>query len=51
MNKDQIISAKILAAMANGMDLKSAFDFVIGEGAYIKLAGDVYDALRAKQGL
>jgi len=51
MNKDQIISAKILSAMANGMELKSAFDSVLGEGAYTKLAGDLYDALRAKQGL
>jgi len=51
MNKDPIIIAKILTAMSNGMELNEAFDFVIGEGAYAKLAGDLYDALRAKQGL
>ena len=48
MTKDQIISAKILLAMANGMDVQAAFDFVIGEGAYLKFAGDLYDKLRAQ---
>ena len=51
MNKDPIISAKIIAAMASGMELPAAFDSVLGEGAYIKFAGDLYDTLRAKQGL
>lgn len=51
MSKDQIISARILAAMASGMELREAFDSVLGEGAYMKMAGEVYDALRAKQGL
>ena len=47
MSKQQIISAKILANVANGMDLRTAFDAVLGEGAYVKLAGEVYDTLRA----
>ena len=51
MNKDQIISAKILTAMASGMELQAAFDSVLGEGAYMKIASDLYDTLRAKQGL
>ena len=49
MNKDTIISAKILTAMANGMELQAAFDSVLGEGAYMKMASDLHDALGAKQ--
>ena len=48
MNKDPIISAKILAAMASGMELQAAFDSVLGEGAYTKLASDLHDAMNAK---
>ena len=51
MTKQQAISAMILSEMqANGGDLRAAFDKVIGEGAYMKLAGEVYDAIRAKGG-
>ena len=42
------ISAAILANIAAGMTLPQAFDAVLGKGAYAKLAGDLYDALRAK---
>lgn len=49
MSKHQQISAKILQEMqANGGNLRAAFDAVMGEGAYMKLASDLYDALRAK---
>jgi hypothetical protein len=42
----------ILAEMAkNGGDIAKAFDAVMGEGAYLKLAGDLYDTLRAKAGV
>jgi len=51
MTKDQIISSKIIAAMATGLDLPAAWDVVFGLGAYKKMAGDLYSALRAKQGL
>jgi len=51
MNKDNIINAKIIEAMANGMDLKEAFDSVLGEGAYIKIASYMYDVIRSKQDL
>ena len=46
--KNAAISAKILAAMQAGMTLEQAFDAALGEGAYLKLAGEVYDELNAK---
>lgn len=48
MTKQQIISARILAHVANGMQLKEAFDAVLGEGAYMKMAAEVWAAARAK---
>ncbi len=50
MTKQQIISARIIALVKSGMDIQKAFDSVIGEGAYKKLAHEVYDSLRAKAG-
>lgn len=41
------ISRRIVAKMAEGLELPAAFDAVIGEGAYMKLAGEVYATLRA----
>lgn len=49
MTKNPIISAKILAAIESGMDLQTAFDSVLGQGAYLKMAGDIYDQLNAKK--
>ncbi len=46
-----LISAAILARVQKGMSMKDAMDEVLGAGTYEKLAGDVYDQLRAKQGL
>ena len=54
--KNAAISAQIMtnvqagkpASQQAGMTLAQAFDAVMGEGAYVKLAGEVYDALRAK---
>jgi hypothetical protein len=43
------IGAAILFHVSNGMQLKDAFDAVLGEGAYVKLAGEIYDALLAKK--
>jgi len=52
MTKTQQISAMIVAELnRNGGDIKAAFDKVIGDGAYIALAGSVYEELRARQGL
>lgn len=47
MNMNAIIAARILTHITNGMDPRAAFDEVLGEGAFIKLAGDLYDAFRA----
>lgn len=44
MNKK--ISAKILSLISTGMSLSEAFDAVLGAGAYLKLAGEVYEGLR-----
>lgn len=41
------ISAAIVANMQNGMTLPEAYDAVFGAGAYVKMAGEMYDALRA----
>jgi hypothetical protein len=41
------ISARILVLMQTGMTLPQAIDAVLGAGTYLKLAGDLYDALRA----
>ena len=46
--KNAAISAKIIANMQGGMTLPQAFDAALGQGAYAKLAGEVYDALRAE---
>ena len=40
------ISTAIIVLIKSGSSLESAFDLVLGEGAYAKLAGDVYDAFR-----
>lgn len=47
-NRNTEISAAILAAIAKGADTREAVDSVLGEGAYERLASDLYDALRAK---
>lgn len=39
------ISQVIIEAIKCGMSVKDAFDMVLGQGAYEKLAGEVYDAL------
>ena len=46
--KNAAFSAKILAHMQAGLTLREAFDAVLGDGAYLKLAGEVYDELKAK---
>lgn len=42
------ISAAILLNLKNGMSLPEAVDAVLGAGAYMKIAGELYDALRTK---
>lgn len=48
---EQIISGRILLLIAEGKSIVEAYDAVLGEGAYMKLAGEIYDELRegAKQ--
>lgn len=49
MTKNQQISNMIrIEYINNGGDIVKAFDKVMGEGAYAKLAGEVYQALRAQ---
>jgi hypothetical protein len=51
MTKQQAISTMIANEFkANGGDIVKAFDKIMGEGAYMKLAGEVYNELRAKNG-
>ena len=45
--KNQIISARILAAVASGMDVRDAIDTVLGAGVSAALISDLYDGLRA----
>jgi hypothetical protein len=47
MNMSQIISLRILTLVNSGMELKAAFDAVLGLGAFDKLAGELYDGLKA----
>ncbi len=43
------ISLRILVVSArNGGDIAAAIDEVLGAGTYLRLAGEVYDTLRAK---
>jgi hypothetical protein len=48
MNKTAAISERIMAELEKTGCLKTAFDTVMGAGAYDHLAGEVYDGLRAK---
>lgn len=48
MTKAQKISEMILAELAKTGSMPQAFDAVLGEGAYMKLAGELYEQLRAK---
>ncbi len=47
-DKNLVISVAIKTLMDHGgMTVEQAMDAVLGEGAYSKLAGNVYDSLRA----
>jgi hypothetical protein len=43
-----LISRAILARIALGADLVEAFDAVFGTGSYERMAGELYDTLRAR---
>ena len=42
------ISAAILFLVSKGVELHVAFDKLLGQGAYSKMVGEIYDELRAK---
>lgn len=46
--KNAIISARILKAVQSGENLQEAIDSVLGEGTFKRVAGEIYDGLRAK---
>jgi hypothetical protein len=46
MNTNDAISLRILSLVAGGMDLPSAYDAVLGDGAYSSLASAIFDGLR-----
>ena len=48
MTPTQIISLKILAALADGVPLPQAVDSVLGDGTYAKLAGELWDLFQTK---
>ena len=48
IEKNATISAAILYKIAIGMTTREAVDAVLGAGTYTRVAGEVYDALRAK---
>lgn len=47
-DKNVAISLRIALLVASGKDVQDAVNEVLGEGAYERLASDLYDALRAK---
>jgi hypothetical protein len=51
MTKTQKISEMIMIEFAKTGSMPQAYDAVFGEGAYMALASQVYDELRAKAGL
>jgi len=48
MIKNAQISAMLLTRIQDGMTVKQAFDNVFGYGAYMEMAGELYDELRSK---
>jgi hypothetical protein len=45
--KNQIITAKIVALLAAGLTIEAAIEQVFGAGSFEKIAGQIYDMLRA----
>lgn len=46
-DKNTVFTVVIGTLMEAGVDVRAAVDMVFGEGAYTKMAGDLYDSLRA----
>lgn len=49
MTKTETISQQIMIEIAATGSIKSGFDKVMGEGAFDRMAGEIYGALRANQ--
>lgn len=47
MTKAQKISEMIMVKFAETGDMVAAYDSVFGAGAYMQLAGEIYDTIRA----
>lgn len=43
-----LLSARILAGVRDGMPIDAAYDHALGQGAFTAMAGELYDALRAR---
>ena len=46
-DKDMVINVALAMIVKTGVAVDAAFDLLLGEGAYKRFAGQVYDALRA----
>lgn len=44
-------STRFASLLAAGTSVPDAFDSIMGPGAYTKLAGELYDELRARAGV
>jgi hypothetical protein len=47
-DKEMVINVALAMIVKTGVAVDAAFDLLLGEGAFVKFAGQVYDALRAK---
>lgn len=46
-DKNLVISVAIKSLTEQGLTVKQAFEVIFGEGYYEKMAGEIYDALKA----
>jgi alpha/beta superfamily hydrolase len=46
-DKNLVISVAIKSLTEQGLTVKQAFEVIFGEGSYEKMAGEIYDALKA----
>lgn len=47
-DKNTVIQVAIATLVKSGVDMQDAMNAVLGQGAYLKFAGSVYDELNAK---
>lgn len=45
LSPSQLISARILMLLMSGVSIDKAYDAVLGDGAFVKLANDTHEAL------